>query len=218
LSLVESQSVDMMLEKNELYGPIAINTVPEKPVISLHGYYQSFRYFDHRKDDLRKIFKPSYDIVDAVLQAFPRIRDPGSVAIHVRRGDYLHPHIQLLYSKANKEYFIEGLKKIKTVKRIFIASDDIEWCQNVFNDLPYPVYYSNGTSALFDIVMLAMSDSLVIPNSSFGWWAAYLKMLHYGNGTVISMRPWYKDTGSLSYLNENAKHFYLPHWKVLDVW
>jgi hypothetical protein len=55
---------------------------------------------------------------------------------------------------------------------------------------------------------------LIMANSSFSWWAAYLKMLHFGNGTIVAPKPWYNLTGRFDVLNTDD--FYLEHWNLIN--
>lgn len=184
-------------------------------LVSLHGYYQSFRYFDHHQEVLRDVLKLRRTFIEEVLSKFPEIRDEGSVGIHVRRGDYLHDHYKNLYTQINFSYFERALQHIPKVNRLYIVSDDLAWCKRHFQNLPFPVFYGNG-DLYSDFAVIALSHSLIIPNSSFGWWAAYIKYLQNNNGTVIAPKPWYAEGGKLEYLNQNAENFYMKQWRLVD--
>lgn len=214
--IISEGYVPKILEIDQIYEPVK---VPRSlhGVISLHGYYQSFFYFNHHTTRLKKILRPNHHMVTTVLSKFPKLMVEGSVGIHVRRGDYIHQENHDLYTQIGIDYFEKALERIPHVERVFVASDDIDWCRENFKHLPYEVVYTNGNDIYDDFLVLALSHSLIIPNSSFGWWAAYLKGLHYGNGTVIAPSPWYQEAGKLGYLNKNSPYFYLKNWEVIDV-
>ena len=207
--------ISKIVESNQIYHQVKLPKSPHS-VISLHGYYQSFLFFDHHKSTLKKVFKPNQLMIQRILSKYPGIMMSGSVSIHVRRGDYISKVNQGIYTRIKINYFETALKMIAGVKRVFVVSDDIIWCRKNLKHLPYDISFTNGTDILEDFFVMALSHSLIISNSSFGWWAAYLKQLHYNNGSVIAPKPWYNEDGQLGYLNKNAPYFYLKHWILVD--
>ncbi len=71
---------------------------------------------------------------------------------------------------------IETIFNIKSIT-YFIISDDITWCKKVFANLPNAVFVEqektkNGYAS--DMWLLSLCDHVVISNSTFAWWGAYL--------------------------------------------
>ena len=60
---------------------------PQSVIIA--GYYQSARYFHHRRKEILALFSPSDEIVSYLKQKYHDLFSQNTVAIHVRRGDYL---------------------------------------------------------------------------------------------------------------------------------
>ncbi len=145
--------------------------------VYLHGYWQSQRYFDAIADRIRSDF------------TFPDIRDPQnaemavrigetlSIALHVRRGDYVGLQAHVLCDQAYYEAALvqmtDGLSAEPTV---FVFSDDPDWAKA---HLPLPhdkvVVDFNGPDADFeDMRLMSLCNHNIIGNSSFSWWGAWL--------------------------------------------
>lgn len=180
-------------------------------VVTLSGYLQSHMYFDSYRNVLSKALRIDSHIIRKIEEEIPEVKDPNTVAVHVRRGDYLN--FNDLYNLVPVAYYVEALSSIQNVSFVVVASDDISWCQSNFAKLPYTIIYSHFDDVIYDFALLARASKLVMANSTFSWWAAYFKGLHFGNGTIVAPSPWYNETGSLAVLNTPS--FYLPHWRLL---
>jgi glycosyltransferase involved in cell wall biosynthesis len=136
--------------------------IPFQPNVKLGGHYQSYKYFDHNREYIQDLFSPmekhTYDVT----------------AIQVRRGDYYkfpdhHPLLPL-------EYYAKAVKMAGN-KNILIFGDDMQWCMNNLHfGEDYNVRYMSqtNTSDWQELYTLSECKNLIISNSSFGWWAAYL--------------------------------------------
>ena len=160
----------------------------------LDGYFQSAKYFDN-------IDKSHFRFKQSVLDKLPKF-NKKTIGIHVRRGDYVNnPN----YVNLPITYYLTALFKIKNWKdyQIVICTDDTYYCQTHFECLD--AYISKG-SAIEDLALLSTCDYLILSNSSFSWWGAYLsnaKVFH--SGKLFA--------GELS--NNDIKDFYLPEWEAV---
>jgi hypothetical protein len=100
---------------------------------------------------------------------------PNSVAVHVRRGDYkLHQHI---FSLLGQDYYDRALAVMESrvgPSQIFVFSDEIEW---VRDNLCFPEgarIVANRTT-IEDFELLKACKHIIAANSTYSWWAAYLK-------------------------------------------
>lgn len=137
---------------------------------NLEGYFQSWRYFDHCKDvvtDLFHFFKQSP--IDAV-------------AVHVRRGDYLHR--QDVHPVLTMDYYREAMLFFSG-ERFNVFSDDIEWCVKNF---PHKNVYFNAPNKfdVEDLKEMSSHKALITANSSFSWWAAYLS----DSSSIVAPKLW----------------------------
>lgn len=123
------------------------------------GHFQSYKYFDHNREYIQKLF---------TLPKDNKLTDDFT-AIQVRRGDYYkfpdhHPQL-------TPEYYAKAVK-MASPKRIAIFSDDIQWCKN---NLKFDVEVSYMSDEDYkEMALMSQCSKLIISNSSFGWWAAYL--------------------------------------------
>ena len=183
--------------------------------VSLHGYFQSRKYFASSTDTLRTIFSIPQTFVERVLNEVPQVIG-NSVTLHVRRGDYVQ--LSHLYILLGKGYYRDALEKLDDVDVVVIVSDDIEWCKaNLSLELRVDVVYSPFKDEILDFVLLFLGKHSIIANSSFSWWSAYLKTLlkpKVDQGQTFAPRPWYNPSGSLRHLNTDD--LYLESWQVID--
>lgn len=143
----------------------------------LFGYFQSPRYFESIADSLRAELKgllaAAVHPPDTIIK---RLESPASVAVHVRRGDYLnHP----VFRVCDMVYYRESIRKMRARlpgARFFIFSDDPEWCRNEFPDADQEVIDSGiaGTNPLHDLHLMSLASHHITANSTYSWWAAWL--------------------------------------------
>ncbi len=160
------------------------------PDTLLFGFWQSWKYFEHCKEEVKQVFK---------LEHVPGYED--YVSIHVRRGDYVVHSGS--FPPITKEYVMDAIRKLwenNKPQKFIVFSDDIDWCKKEFNgdnwisesDINSPLQvryelsfeYSEGRNELQDLSLMASCGHHIIANSSFSWWGAYLG--HNPNKIVIS--------------------------------
>ncbi len=145
----------------------------------LFGYFQSSRYFMSIADELRGELNTligdvfSKEPEDPVHQ---EIHQATSVAVHVRRGDYLrHPAFQVCDSAYYRTSMDEMRAHVES-PRFFVFSDDPEWCRQEFREDDTVVIASGKAAAnpLHDLRLMSLAGHHIIANSTYSWWAAWL--------------------------------------------
>lgn len=146
------------------------------------GYWQSANYFKYYEQDIRKIFTPSNIILDAVKDWRKSIINSSTVAVHIRRGDYLNPiNIGKKNTVENNTYYLDAFKIMQKnlVNPTFcFFSDDLDWCRKTFGTiLPNAEFVSNDTDQpdLFDLFAIAECDHGIMSPSTFSWWGNWLR-------------------------------------------
>jgi hypothetical protein len=146
----------------------------------LVGYWQSFRYFSHVADQLIAELTPAGSLSDASSAIAHQIDSNLSVALHVRRGDYVSLVAAAeLHGTLPLAYYVEAMARVsETVgrARYFVFSDDVEWCRanlRLADDAVF-VTHNTGTDAWQDLILMARCQHQIIANSSFSWWGAWL--------------------------------------------
>jgi len=165
----------------------------------LFGYFQSYKYFDNIRENLRREFIHEGYMDKAV--EFLMGSMPVKVGVHVRRTDYLrfprvHPFPGLNYYRKCFEFFMNNFECT-----FVVCSDDIKWCKKSFKNIA-AAYESNFVFSelndnVFDLMLLASCDHNIIANSSFSWWGAYLN--YNNNKIVMSPKKWMGPNGPQDY-------------------
>lgn len=155
------------------------------------GYWQSARFHEHSKEVIRNEFSFGYPNAYN-FKVEEQIKNSSSVGIHVRRGDYLlDPEYTGI---CDLDYYKRAIEKIgANDKTFFIFSNDIQWCKNNLLDLlsqSIDVFFvdgNKGKDSPWDMYLMSKCEHLIIANSSFSWWGAFLNK---DVKTVIAPRTW----------------------------
>jgi hypothetical protein len=163
------------------YSPIPDFMLPT----SLHGYFQSEKYFKHNRNKILDFFYCD-EVVNIIREKYKEVLHENTCSIHVRRGDYLnlldhHPTQSL-------EYYKEAISIVGSDKTFFIFSDDIRWCKENFNFLDNVIYCENNKD-YEDLILMSLCYNNIIANSSFSWWGAWLNKNE--NKIVIGPKKWF---------------------------
>jgi len=153
----------------------------EDPCV-LTGYYQCERYFLDVEAELRQEFTLREPL------ALPEYHN--SVAVHIRRGDYLtwaaecHGALSLDYYLRAAKYLVDRFQGL----RFYVFTDDPSWAQNNFR-FPYPFSVIH-TTPHEDLIRMGGCQHAITSNSTFGWWGAWLGADK--TGTVIAPKNWFR--------------------------
>lgn len=171
--------------KTQQYDELCL---PPGPVI-LEGYWQCPKYFNNYQADITRKFYGSDK---------PKTT-PNTIGIHVRRGDYLkYSHI---HPVMNMKYYKRALEALGVTGNFIIFSDDLDWCRSHFKFLESPTFFEgNEVECLFK---MAGCEYLIIANSSFSWWGAYLSNAK----KIIAPREW---------INGVTSDIYCPDWSIIS--
>jgi hypothetical protein len=143
----------------------AFHRIPPVGNLKIDGYFQSERYFAHISDEVRRWFSMPFAELNRPMRS-------GQVGLHIRRGDYVgNPN----FDTVPMSYYDRAIAKFRELgyEKFFVASDDIPWCQR---SLTHGVEYEFSTErrAIYDMWELSRCEHFIIPNSTFGWWAAWM--------------------------------------------
>jgi len=144
--------------------------IENKPnhTIFLDGFWQSEKYFKENESYIKSDLLPSNDLINKITTNYPINGDITS--IHVRRTDYVSSNGYHPVQSIN--YYENALKIINKYDKIYIFSDDIEWCKSNLN-FDNMVFIENQTN-IEDLYLMSLCKNNIISNSSFSWWAAWL--------------------------------------------
>lgn len=140
----------------------------------LYGFWQNLHYFNKYLLDLKRQFRPNYELLEESAKLLQDIQACNSVGVHIRRGDF----VKLGWDKG-QEYYDRGLewfrKQLPNCK-FFIVSDDTEWVKEHYGKQEDVVVVDVNTKTkdIDEFFLLASCNHQLISESTFGWWAAYL--------------------------------------------
>lgn len=193
--------VEYYKEKTLSYDPTIMGL---KGDFYFDGYWQSFKYFQEYSILLSNELLPfnQSSMNESCLKLLSSIHKSISVAIHVRRGDYItnksakdtHGLLEEIYYKNAIQYMNERVSN----PFYFVFSDDLEWCRAFFSNIKgnfiYPSKNSNNLPQE-DIFLISNCNHSIIANSSFSWWGAWLGdcMFDSVNRIVIAPKQWFID-------------------------
>ena len=150
----------------------------QPPGTWLGGLFQSAGYFAHNEGRVRQWFRlppAAASEVRAIVREWPRPPE-RTAAMHIRRGDYLAHRDGIGGADAGwalpLSYYDDALARLPEGVGLAIFSDDPGWAAERFK--PWRPWVSRGHSAAIDMMAMSLCRSMVIANSSFSWWAAWL--------------------------------------------
>jgi len=160
------------------------------------GYWQSELYFSSFREAVLSAFVfRDPDSVGSSELAF-RIKSCNSVAVHVRRGDYLQGKNLGIYAGCGIEFYrraVECMAAKVGDMRLFIFGDDPDWASVEFKGLNCDFEVVNGNSgpdSYKDMLLMSLASHNIISNSTFGWWGAWINR-NVGK-IVVAPSRWYR--------------------------
>lgn len=185
--------------------------------VLLEGYWQGEAFFPAFKSILaRELLALSPDPArNAPWLA--TLRAPDTVALHVRRGDYVaHARHSPCYRVLAPDYFRAALAQIRAttaIARVVVFSDDPAWCETALQlGLPTEIVRraDPAASAIDDLLCLAQATNLIVANSTFSWWAAWIATQR-GPARVVQPAQWFDDPDFAAW----SRQLQVPGWTAL---
>ena len=194
--------------RNHMYMTYDANAFKQKGNKYYDGYWQTAKYYDGHRADILNLFqfKPLEDKQNIKYETLLNKED--SVGIHIRRGDYLNSPIY--QGICGVDYYIKAIKlakeKIKN-PTFFIFSNDMTWCKENLMDIigDCKVYFVDnniGANSYCDMQLMTMSRCIIMANSSFSWWAAFLN--ERNDKIILAPQKWAN--------NDRGEDIYMDEW------
>jgi len=159
--------------------------IPKRDDIVLDGFFQTEKYFIDYSDEVHDLFTfPSKcEEIDNFLKTFTQ----PTVGIHIRRGDYKkfagHHGIQ------DGGYYARASQLFKD-HQSFVCTDD--W-PSVQSEMTFSkALRSPYTDEVMDMYLLTRCQNVVMCNSSFSWWGAFLGVK---KDKVVAPKNWFGPRG-----------------------
>ena len=165
----------------------------------VRAYFQSPAYFGGAE---RVVAREAHQFLRSMLTAKGRALeeslrgDPSSVAVHVRRGDYVtDPSAAAKHGVLDSDYYARAFRRVAQDRpfgrRVWLSNDRSWVADNLAQPGDVMIDDSLTTSDGGEIALMAACSTRVVANSSFSWWAGYLGLRPEEGGLVIAPERWF---------------------------
>ena len=194
---------------------VEVLNLPDNSYLS--GYWQSYKYFEGIDQELMQELAPKRALSVHNQNISESININNSVALHVRRGDYVslesaikhHGALTIEYYKAA----IDEVYKLIENPIFYVFSDDPAWCASNLPLLtPNVIHISHnlGVDSWQDLILMSLCHHQIIANSSFSWWGGWMADQRYGiDRVVIAPKNWFVVDSN------NAADRFPTHWRLI---
>lgn len=171
--------------------------------IYIYGYKPDKKYLfllsDYMEFNINNINEKNLAVIHL-------IENNKTVALHVRRGDYLSPRYAGRYVDLTAtDYYRSSISIVKEHFEdavFFIFSDDMEWCKNnlKIENITF-VDWNKGKDSYIDMYLMSQCSAVITANSTFSFFGG---LLGRKEKLVIYPDRWYK--------NRKTPDIFLDSW------
>ena len=164
------------------------------------GYFLKEDYYKDNLAELRKALSFDLKSLDEKNDdTLKYISGCSSVAMHVRRGDYLTTGKEQGFLSLGMDYYKAAVELIKGQvenPRFFLFSDDKEFLEREFAwlDDKFIVSGNNGDDSYKDMLLMSRCRHIITANSTFSEWAGLLNP--HDDAIVVYPRAYLSDKDS----------------------
>ncbi len=147
----------------------------------IEGFHCSFRYPEMIRQELWEDFKFPYLQDRELCEWKKRLEEEETVAVHIRRGDIHAPkYSREIFNICTEEYKNKAIDYVRDCRpnaRFCFFSNDVDWVKHNIK-VEDAVYFERNMFAKYsdwyDMFLMSVCRHNIIPNSTFGWWSAWL--------------------------------------------
>ena len=164
--------------------------IPVSKNLILHGYFQSEKFFENFHKEIKELFFFSPKLKNKIKKKMT-FSTKKKIGVHIRRGDYKLKKNRLVHPLIDANYYLKAMNLFGSDNVDFIIfSDDFDSVVNEFDISNFKNL--NNKNELEDLYSLSQCDGIIMSNSSFAWWGAWLGKDKY---KVISPSIWFNSNG-----------------------
>jgi hypothetical protein len=177
--------------------------------------FDLFKYWHPKYTQLVLDWRWNESHYQTAKKLYKQFHIPGkqTVAVHVRRGDYLlpqHDHFCKLdndYYGQALQYFFNNVDQYQFV----VFSNDIDWCKSNLIEENDIVHFVEPNEDYVDLILMSLCNHIITANSSYSWWAAYKN--ENDSKKIICPTNYLKGYSPWSHINGN---YYPESWINID--
>ena len=195
--------------------------------VSLHGFFQSEKYFKHISDEIRKDFTFLDEHLEPCKEFISQFDGQEPIMLHVRRGDpnlvdprgfkWAYVNCSDQHPVQPLEYYQNALSHFNDDQPIIVFSDSPEWVKEqeffdndrFFISEPQDKYDDGSYLPYTDLCLMSLCSHAIIANITMSWWGAWLQT--NPNKKVVAPKMWFGP----AYADKDSTDLYLEDWIVL---
>ena len=195
--------------------------------VSLHGFFQSWRYFANVQDEIKKDFTFHEGISQPCKEMMEELEGKEPIMLHVRRGDpnltdprgfkWSYTQCGSMHPVQPIEYYETALRAFPEDQPVIVFSDSVDWVkeQEFFKpdrfmiSEPEDKYADGSFTPYADLCLMSLCSHAIIANSSMSWWGAWLQT--NPDKMVFAPKMWFGP----DYKDKDTKDLYCPKWILL---
>ena len=188
----------------------------------LHGYFQSYKYFDNVWEQISIIVGFNEQIEQTKTKYNNYFNDDYIISMHFRVGDYLS--IQDHYYILDYNYYEKSIELIINKTNInnftilyFCEENDVQTVnliisnlQNKFLELKF-IKIDFTISDWEQMLLMSLCNHNIIANSTFSWWGTYIGYKLNENKIVCYPSKWFGPKFS----HYNVSDLFLDKWNKI---
>lgn len=173
-------------------------------------YLQDKSFFELDDSSWLKVKRP-ITFSSEYLKFEKMINEKKSIAIHIRRGDYIKLGSDYEDLSAT-DYYDKAIKQALAIypdAHLFFFSDDLEFVKSKYQgENMHYVDCNRGRNSYLDIFLMSKANINIIANSTFSYWGAYM-----GHEKKIIM---YSDLWFTKESGRVMPNIMLDNWKCIQ--
>jgi hypothetical protein len=151
--------------------------------LRVEGYFQTWRYYSQLKE-MGELSQCPLELIDPsnfFLEKLLEIKASKTLAIHVRRGDYVA--VKDSFGLLSMDYYVEALSALRrkgfSWERAWLFTDDPVRVKSEFEEFIKEekievIHFEPDSNPAEQMMLMSSASICVIANSTFSWWAARL--------------------------------------------
>jgi len=145
--------------------------------INVEGFFQDGNFYIPFRQRLQSFFKVRKEVEQGFRSQYSDLLNGRVLVMSVRLGNYKVAYFEEIknHGLLPADWYLRALEKadVSSYDKLVVLSDEIEEVKREFALDKYdPVYIHEGPET--DFMFLLNGNGLIISNSSFSWWGAFL--------------------------------------------